>query len=54
MVILGAASLFLGIEFNELEKAITKLFRSKGEEVIEANIKALKAGHEFALSYIKV
>jgi indolepyruvate ferredoxin oxidoreductase, beta subunit len=53
MVILGAASLFLGIEFQELEKAITKLFRSKGEEVIAVNIKALKAGREFATNYIK-
>jgi indolepyruvate ferredoxin oxidoreductase beta subunit len=53
MVILGAASLFLGIEYQELEKAIANLFRSKGTEVIEANIRALKAGQEFATKYIK-
>jgi indolepyruvate ferredoxin oxidoreductase beta subunit len=54
MVILGAASLFVGIEFNELEKAVANLFRSKGTAIIEANIKALKAGNEFSKNYIKV
>jgi indolepyruvate ferredoxin oxidoreductase beta subunit len=53
MVILGAASLFLGLEFSELEKAITRIFKSKGEEVISVNIRALKAGREFAVNYIK-
>jgi indolepyruvate ferredoxin oxidoreductase, beta subunit len=53
MVILGAASLFLGIEYQELEKAIANIFRSKGEEVISTNIKALKAGQEFATNYVK-
>jgi indolepyruvate ferredoxin oxidoreductase, beta subunit len=53
MVILGAASLFLGIEFQEMEKAVKNLFHSKGDEVINSNIKALKAGREFATNYIK-
>ena len=53
MVILGAASLFLGIEYCELENAIKKLFRSKGEEIIELNTRALKAGQDFATNYIK-
>lgn len=53
MVILGAASLFLGLEFSELEKAISGLFKSKGEEVVSVNIRALKAGREFAANYIK-
>jgi indolepyruvate ferredoxin oxidoreductase, beta subunit len=54
MVILGAASLFVGIEFHEIEKAVMNLFRSKGSDVIDANLKALRAGHDFALNYIKV
>lgn len=53
MVILGASSLFLGLEFSELEKAISGLFKSKGEEIISVNIRALKAGREFAINYIK-
>ena len=52
MVILGAASLFLGIEYTELEKAIKNIFRSKGEDIIGTNIKALKAGRDFATNYI--
>jgi indolepyruvate ferredoxin oxidoreductase beta subunit len=54
MVILGAASLFIGIEYQELKKAVTNLFRSKGQEIIDANLKALNAGQEFAKNYIKV
>ena len=54
MVILGAASLFLGIEYRELEKAVENLFRSKGQDVIDTNINALNAGREFANNYIKV
>ena len=53
MVILGASSLFLGIEYAELEKAIKNIFRSKGDDIIELNIKALKAGRDFATNYIK-
>jgi indolepyruvate ferredoxin oxidoreductase beta subunit len=53
MVILGAASLFLGIEYSMLERAITEIFQSKGEKIIEANIKALKAGKDFASNYVK-
>ena len=49
MVILGASSLFLEIPFENLEKSIEKLFGRKGESVVNANIKALKSGLEFAL-----
>jgi indolepyruvate ferredoxin oxidoreductase beta subunit len=47
MVILGAASPFLGMSFGSLENAVRKLFSRKGEEIIEMNIKALKAGRDF-------
>jgi len=49
---LGASSLYLGIEFCELEKAIKNIFRSKGADVIEMNIFALKAGRDFATNYV--
>lgn len=48
MVMLGAASPFLDMPFEKLEKAVRFIFRSKGEEVIEGNIDALKAGRAFS------
>jgi len=44
IVILGAASPFIGIPFISLEHAVRKLFSGKGEQVVEINLKALKAG----------
>jgi indolepyruvate ferredoxin oxidoreductase beta subunit len=48
VVILGAASDHLGISYESLEKAIRKIFKRKGESVVELNINALKAGRDFA------
>jgi len=53
MVILGAASLFLGLEYSSLERAIENLFRTKGDEVVKTNLNALKAGKNFAEKYNK-
>ncbi|MEZ5197851.1 MAG: indolepyruvate oxidoreductase subunit beta [Bacteroidales bacterium] len=53
MVILGAASFHLGFEYQELEKSIQTLFKTKGEDVIKVNLDALKAGKDFAQHYIK-
>jgi indolepyruvate ferredoxin oxidoreductase beta subunit len=47
MVILGAASPFIDIPYISLENAIRKLFGKKGEEIVEVNLKALKAGRNF-------
>jgi indolepyruvate ferredoxin oxidoreductase beta subunit len=44
MVMLGAASDYLGIPQEHLEGALNKLFGQKGEEVVALNVKALKAG----------
>lgn len=49
MVILGAASPFLGFDFEELENAIRAIFGRKGEEVVNINIDAMKAGREIAM-----
>lgn len=49
MVMLGAASPFLDIDYARLEAAIGRLFKSKGEEVVKANVDALKAGRDFAM-----
>jgi indolepyruvate ferredoxin oxidoreductase, beta subunit len=48
MVILGASSPFLEIPYENLEKAIEKLFNRKGESVVKANKDAMKAGMDFA------
>lgn len=46
MVILGAASAYLGLPYESLENAVKKLFKKKGEEIVDVNLKALKAGRE--------
>ncbi|HOE25346.1 MAG TPA: indolepyruvate oxidoreductase subunit beta [Bacteroidales bacterium] len=48
MVILGAASSFISMPFSALEDAIRKMFSRKGEEVVEVNLKALRAGRDAA------
>lgn len=53
MVILGASSEFLGLDYSKLEEAINKLFHSKGKDIVDTNLKALKAGRSFADNYIK-
>jgi indolepyruvate ferredoxin oxidoreductase beta subunit len=48
IVILGAASPFIEISFKSLEEAVKALFGRKGEETVELNLKALRAGREFS------
>lgn len=49
IVMLGAASPFIDIPFEKLEDGIRELFGRKGSDVVEANLKALRAGREFAM-----
>lgn len=49
MVILGAASPFLDIEYAQLQEAIRNIFRKKGDEVIQVNLDALQAGRDLAI-----
>jgi hypothetical protein len=44
VILLGAAQKALGIENDKLEEAIRRVFGRKGDEVVEANIKALAIG----------
>lgn len=46
MVLLGAAANYLDIDFKHLESSIMHLFSRKGEEVVNANIAAIRAGRE--------
>jgi indolepyruvate ferredoxin oxidoreductase beta subunit len=51
MVILGAASPFIDMPYDSLENAIRELFRRKGEQIVESNLKAFKAGRERSLAF---
>lgn len=46
MVLLGAASVILGMDYSKLEEAIARVFARKGEAVVEMNKKALRIGRE--------
>lgn len=46
MVVLGAASPFIDLPFNSFETAIKAFFGRKGADIVDMNIKALRAGRE--------
>ena len=48
---LGASSPFIEIPFEYLEEGIRAIFARKGNEVVEMNLQALRAGREFAQKY---
>ena len=48
IVILGAASPFLGLKYESLQKAVTQIFAPKGEDIVKLNLKALRAGYKYA------
>lgn len=48
IVVLGAASPFLDLKYESLEKAIEIMFSKKGKDMVTLNLKALKAGREYA------
>lgn len=49
LALLGAASHLLGIEPSKFEEGIRRIFARKGEEVVELNIKAFRAGQRTAV-----
>ena len=48
MVILGAASPFIDMPFENIENAVKSIFKNKGDEVIKTNLDALHAGRKYA------
>lgn len=48
VVILGSASPFLDIPYEKLENSVRFIFRKKGDEIIQKNLNALRAGRNFA------
>jgi indolepyruvate ferredoxin oxidoreductase beta subunit len=49
IVILGAASPYISLPFSSLENAVHELFRKKGDDIVEINLKALHAGRNFRI-----
>ncbi len=49
IVVLGAATPYLGMELEKFESSLKTLFGRKGDAIVQANIKALHAGRELAL-----
>ena len=47
IVMLGAAAPFIGIEYDKIEAGIRQIF---GEDIVNMNLKALKAGYDLAQS----
>ena len=48
MVILGAASPYIQLDFATIENAVSEVFARKGEAVVETNLACLRAGRAFA------
>lgn len=48
IVMLGAASPFLGIPYEQIETGIRDIFGRKGENIVEMNLNALEAGRKIA------
>ena len=48
MVILGAASPYIQLDFSTIENAVSEVFARKGEAVVETNLACLRAGRAFA------
>jgi indolepyruvate ferredoxin oxidoreductase beta subunit len=46
MVIVGAASHFLPVKVETMERFIESMFKRKGEQVVEVNLKAFRAGRD--------
>ena len=54
LVLLGAASPFIDIPAEAIEKAIASVFGSKGEAIVNANIAAFRLGRTRAVEIAKL
>ena len=48
MVILGAASPFINMDFSQLEDAVKTIFGKKGQDIVDVNLTCLRTGREYA------
>ena len=53
MVLIGAATHYLGFEQQEIEDAIREQFSKKGDDIVNINIQAFREGLAFAKEYTK-
>lgn len=53
VVLLGAASVILGMDHTKLENAIEQIFSRKGEKIVDMNIKAFRIGRTAGENQIK-
>ena len=49
IVVLGAASPYLGLKYESIENAIKNIFSKKGDEIVSLNLQALAAGKNYAI-----
>ncbi len=54
VILVGAVSPYLGLEYKDLEEGIREIFGRKGESVVELNLKALKKGLELSQEFVKI
>lgn len=52
IVMLGAASPFIDMNFDSFKNALKTIFGTKGEEIVAKNIAALEKGREFTMTKI--
>ena len=50
MVMLGASVPFLKLSVESIEQGISSIFASKGKEIVELNLKAMKMGMDYSVS----
>jgi len=54
IVMLGAASHFIDMNFDSLKEGLRQIFGKKGEAIVEINIKALEAGRKYVADNYKL
>jgi len=54
IVMLGAASHFIDMNFDSFKEGLNQIFGRKGEAIVLANIKALEAGRKFVADNYKL
>jgi indolepyruvate ferredoxin oxidoreductase beta subunit len=53
IVMLGASTPFIGIAYEKIAEGIRSIFGRKGDDVVQSNLTALKAGYDIAATYTK-
>jgi len=53
IVMLGASAPFIDIDYHKIEDGIRRIFGRKGEDIVNMNLKALKAGYDVAMDLQK-